>query len=330
MDESTESGGGNFYLDVKGGVHDRKRIRVGPKGIVVGRSPKADVVLPDSKISRQHARFYVKDGYCYVEDMGARNGVLVQGRRHKKLCLQDGDIVDLGYCKLRLTTEGSLKERTPMPELADYAADLKAMAKAERPPLPRVPLHPFVIASLVFVVLAAALYWPFAVGAVILAGLALRDIRLTGKHYGKGLAMIAIALGLFSGALSAYVQHTTGEGGGSASLQCRRNLGRIGEALSRYAREHDGYYPPSLTELSYVGPQDWLGCPNCRGAAEGCMYRFPGAGRSRDPSSDAVVACDRRLSNHGRRGGNVLRATGLVEWLPAEDFEPMLSGVGGR
>lgn len=328
MGQSDQQGVSGFFLDGKGGVHHRKRFEIPPDGLIAGRSQKADIVLPDGRVSREHARFYVKDGFCYVEDMGSRNGVLVQGKRHKKLCLQDGDIIDLGYCSFRVRTAEHRADLTPMPELMDYARELKRgethEADEEAHGL-RVQLHPFALASLGFVVLAAAWYWAFAVGAVVLAALALRDIRVTGKHYGRALAMTGLVLGLFAGGLKGYLQHTASlSESGAASTRCERRLIQVGETLARYAEEHEGRYPQRLEELSYVGSQQWLNCPSCLEAGRtDCIYAFPGTGREHDPASKDIVACD-RLSNH-HRGGNILRANGTVEWVPIEDLEPMLA-----
>ena len=48
--------------------------------LVVGRSSKADLVLSDRFLSRQHARFYREDDRWMVEDLGSRNTTLLNGR----------------------------------------------------------------------------------------------------------------------------------------------------------------------------------------------------------------------------------------------------------
>jgi serine phosphatase RsbU (regulator of sigma subunit) len=48
--------------------------------LVVGRSSKADLVLADRFLSRQHARFYREGGDWMVEDLGSRNTTLLNGR----------------------------------------------------------------------------------------------------------------------------------------------------------------------------------------------------------------------------------------------------------
>jgi len=64
--------------------------------LVVGRSSKADLVLSDRFLSRQHARFF-RDGEAWlVEDLGSRNTTLVNGRPvEQPVRLTRGDLVKL-------------------------------------------------------------------------------------------------------------------------------------------------------------------------------------------------------------------------------------------
>lgn len=48
---------------------------------IVGRTDDCDVVLPSSSVSRSHARIFVQQGRCYIEDLGSANGVIVDGQR---------------------------------------------------------------------------------------------------------------------------------------------------------------------------------------------------------------------------------------------------------
>ena len=48
--------------------------------LIVGRSSKADLVLSDRFLSRQHARFYREGDSWMVEDLGSRNTTLLNGR----------------------------------------------------------------------------------------------------------------------------------------------------------------------------------------------------------------------------------------------------------
>lgn len=48
---------------------------------LIGRVEGNDIILPSSKVSRQHARIFVRENQCYIEDLGSSNGVIVDGQR---------------------------------------------------------------------------------------------------------------------------------------------------------------------------------------------------------------------------------------------------------
>jgi serine phosphatase RsbU (regulator of sigma subunit) len=54
-----------------------------PEGesIVIGRSSEAGIAVPDRSMSRRHARLFRDGGEWLVEDLGSRNGTLLNGRR---------------------------------------------------------------------------------------------------------------------------------------------------------------------------------------------------------------------------------------------------------
>lgn len=48
---------------------------------LIGRVEGNDIILPSSNVSRQHARLFIRDSGCFVEDLGSSNGVIVDGQR---------------------------------------------------------------------------------------------------------------------------------------------------------------------------------------------------------------------------------------------------------
>ena len=42
--------------------------------VIIGRATTAGLVVPDSSMSRHHARLFQRDGRWWVEDLGATNG----------------------------------------------------------------------------------------------------------------------------------------------------------------------------------------------------------------------------------------------------------------
>jgi pSer/pThr/pTyr-binding forkhead associated (FHA) protein len=65
--------------DSNGQIADRFSFDHG--AYVIGRQDSCDIVLPSPSVSRQHARIFIDNGRCYVEDLGSANGVVVDGQR---------------------------------------------------------------------------------------------------------------------------------------------------------------------------------------------------------------------------------------------------------
>lgn len=64
---------------------------------VIGRSSKADLVIADRSLSRQHARLLHRDQDWLIEDLGSRNGTHVNRIQiSEATILNDGDIIGLG------------------------------------------------------------------------------------------------------------------------------------------------------------------------------------------------------------------------------------------
>ena len=59
----------------------RVRVPIYPFPFRIGRAPDNNLVLRDSRISRNHAQICHDDGNCVLEDLGSRHGVLVNGER---------------------------------------------------------------------------------------------------------------------------------------------------------------------------------------------------------------------------------------------------------
>lgn len=71
--------------------------------LTLGRATTSDVVIPDSSMSRQHARITAEGAGWILEDLGARNGTFlngqpVEGRRP----LSPGDVIRLGGTTVRV------------------------------------------------------------------------------------------------------------------------------------------------------------------------------------------------------------------------------------
>lgn len=69
--------------------------------VMIGRSSASDIQLRTQFVSRQHARLRTDPDGCTLEDMGSRNGVLVNGELVRSRRLQSGDEVVFGESRFR-------------------------------------------------------------------------------------------------------------------------------------------------------------------------------------------------------------------------------------
>ncbi|MBI4818336.1 MAG: FHA domain-containing protein [Deltaproteobacteria bacterium] len=58
---------------------------------IIGRSRTCDLVIPSSKVSRQHGSVVRENGEYYIEDLGSANGVWRDGVKIQKEKVRDGD-----------------------------------------------------------------------------------------------------------------------------------------------------------------------------------------------------------------------------------------------
>ncbi|MGE3854860.1 MAG: FHA domain-containing protein, partial [Planctomycetota bacterium] len=68
------------------------------RAVTIGRRPDNVIPLPQPDLSGQHARFEMIDGVPVVQDMGSRNGTMVNGEKLEARVirpLRAGDLVDL-------------------------------------------------------------------------------------------------------------------------------------------------------------------------------------------------------------------------------------------
>jgi adenylate cyclase len=73
------------------------RVFLLPEGeTLVGRSQLCNLVIKDPSASRRHARFEVREGHCFVEDLGSIAGTCKNGELVTRAELRDGDVVSLG------------------------------------------------------------------------------------------------------------------------------------------------------------------------------------------------------------------------------------------
>ena len=76
--------------------------------ITVGRDPRADILLDDSTVSRQHAVFRRVNGQFFVVDAGSLNGTYVNRQRVDQASLKNGDEIMIGKFRLVFFTKSAI------------------------------------------------------------------------------------------------------------------------------------------------------------------------------------------------------------------------------
>ena len=109
------------------------------ESLVVGRSSRADLVLSDRFLSRQHARFYRQGAGWMVEDLGSRNTTLLNGRPVTAPAqVGPGDSVKLSETLITVEGEGGAvapapsQERTSSSDTIVLRSASELLAAAER------------------------------------------------------------------------------------------------------------------------------------------------------------------------------------------------------
>jgi FHA domain-containing protein len=83
------AGGAKPTLCVVNGQGEMQKVEKDP--FIIGRSRTCDLVIPSSKVSRQHCRVSRENGDYFIEDLGSPNGVWRDGVKITKERIKDGD-----------------------------------------------------------------------------------------------------------------------------------------------------------------------------------------------------------------------------------------------
>ncbi|HEX7027648.1 MAG TPA: AAA family ATPase [Gammaproteobacteria bacterium] len=65
------------------------------RNVLIGRSPKCDIRLNDTKVSNSHVQIVTTSRNSFLIDMGSTNGTFIDNRVVKKYRLQDGDVFSI-------------------------------------------------------------------------------------------------------------------------------------------------------------------------------------------------------------------------------------------
>ena len=85
------------------GFYEGLELPVDRAWVVIGRGRGADLLIAEPTISRAHAAIGYEDRDFFVQDLGSTNGTWVNGAREKKVGLKDGDEIQMGKLRLRVS-----------------------------------------------------------------------------------------------------------------------------------------------------------------------------------------------------------------------------------
>ncbi len=84
---------------------DGQRHEVAKRRVVIGRSKDADVQVADPNVSRRHAELRQEGATYWIVDLDSTNGVEVEGKRVKRLKLEDGTRFTIGSTEITFARE---------------------------------------------------------------------------------------------------------------------------------------------------------------------------------------------------------------------------------
>jgi len=82
-----------------------ERHEISKRRVVIGRSKDADVRIDDPNVSRRHAEVQQEGATWWLVDLDSTNGVEVDGRRVKRLKLEDGTRFVIGSTEIGFSRE---------------------------------------------------------------------------------------------------------------------------------------------------------------------------------------------------------------------------------
>jgi pSer/pThr/pTyr-binding forkhead associated (FHA) protein len=102
----------DVILKVIEGAKAGSKVAVKKERFLIGRSPKCHLAAGSSAISRQHCAIMRSDSKVSVEDLGSRNGTLVNGKKISGVVeLSSGDELTVGPLKFMVTISHGINNR---------------------------------------------------------------------------------------------------------------------------------------------------------------------------------------------------------------------------
>src|SRR6266540_1884504 len=76
--------------------------------ITIGRAASNDICPPDHKVSRYHAAIIRSPefrGRYFIRDLSSSHSTMIKGEVVYRRLLEDGDIIEIGDCRIRYSGE---------------------------------------------------------------------------------------------------------------------------------------------------------------------------------------------------------------------------------
>ena len=90
-------------LLVKSGFYEGLEVMLEKESTVIGRGRRADVVIVEPTISREHAAVGFDGEHFFLKDLESTNGTHVNGERSDQQRLKNGDEIQMGKLVLGIT-----------------------------------------------------------------------------------------------------------------------------------------------------------------------------------------------------------------------------------
>ena len=129
-----------FILRVKPAVGEPFDHPLAEESLVIGRASESDLVVADRFLSRKHARLFIRDDRLFVEDLGSRNGTLLNDKLVEgSVEVRAGDLVKVSGSSIQVVDESAsegatgLLESTPLPGMTvvKHAAEVLESAASD-------------------------------------------------------------------------------------------------------------------------------------------------------------------------------------------------------
>jgi sigma-B regulation protein RsbU (phosphoserine phosphatase) len=105
--------------------------------VVVGRAMDADLTLSDPFLSRRHSRFFRTGAELFVEDLGSRNGTIVNGQAiQQAMRVQPGDVVKISNSVIAILAPAPVKAPEPADDFLDGTVFRRASEMLDRQSAP--------------------------------------------------------------------------------------------------------------------------------------------------------------------------------------------------